>query len=432
MSLSRLTGVGAVSGAVLLALGLAPFAAGQSAGDWPRFRGPNGSGVAAGPANTPARFTEKDYDWKIALPGLGHSSPAILGKKVFVTSGDGKSAQRFVLCIDLDTGKTLWQREYPSAPFKQNPQNSYASASPVVDAKHVYFSFTTPDSYKVYCLDHDGKDVWTYNMGPWQSQHGCGPSPIVFEDLVIVGNDQDGETASLVAIDAKTGSQRWKLDRKPGSAAHSTPCLFQPAGGGAAQVIVASTASGLTAVDAKTGKVTWVVPDAVKKRSVAGTVTDGVVCVTTSGVGGADRDGVVVQPDPNNPAAAPKALYRLPTGAQYSYVPMPLIVGELMYLWADSGTVTCVKKLTGEKVWQQKLPAPEKGRIEFFASPICAGDKLYNVSKAGEVICLRAGEKFELLGRSPLGELSYATPAVAGDRLVLRTQSHLICVGGKK
>ncbi len=410
-----------------LTAAISTFAAPPSS-DWNRFRGPNGSGIAPA-ANTPAKFTEADFNWKIELPGIGHSSPVISGNRIFLTCGDKETAKRYLICVDLDSGKTLWKKEYDSHTFGQHKDNSYASASPTADDERVYFTFMSPESYKVYCLDFSGNQVWTYDMGPWKSQHGGGCSPITFEGTLIVPNDQDGPTASLVALDARTGKPKWKTPRTPGNTAASTPCIFQPKGG-PAQIILTSTASGISDIDLATGKQNWIIADALKLRSVASPIATDTICAGTCGEGAKNRAGIVLQPNPAAPANAPKLLHKLPTGNDYSYVPTPVIMGDLMFLWADAATVTCVKTATGQQVWQQKIPALE-GRLEFYASPIIAGDKLYNISKTGEVICLKAGDQFELLGRSPLNEMCYATPAVAGNRLIIRTASHLVSVGVK-
>jgi outer membrane protein assembly factor BamB len=410
--------------AVLLILACVPVHA-----DWPRFRGPNGSGVAAN-ANTPASFTEKDFNWSLELPGKGHSSPVIVGKRVFVTCGEPESARRSIVCVDVDTGKELWHRDYDSHTFRQHNDNSYATASPAADEQRVYFTFTAPESYKVYCLDHGGKDVWTYDMGPWVSQHGAGPSPIVFEDLLIVPNDQDGPTACLAALDVKTGQPRWKIPRNPGNASKSTPCVYQPKGAGAAQIIVTNTGNGMTGIDPHAGKPLWTTAGSPNKwRAVSSPIAADGFVMATWGEGGRNRGGFVAIP-PGAEGGSLSVPFKMPTGVAYPYVPSPVVTADqkLMFLWSDAGIATCIRVGTWETVWQEKVV---KG-LEYYSSPIIAGDKLYNISKTGEVVCLRAGEKFELLGRSPLNDLCYATPAVEGDRLIIRTASKLVSVGGRK
>jgi outer membrane protein assembly factor BamB len=402
--------------------------------DWPRFRGPNGSGVAPA-ANTPASFTSTDFNWSIELPGKGHSSPVVIGKKIFVTCGVPETGRRSIICIDADTGQNLWQRDYDSLTFKQHVDNSYASASPTADSQRVYFTFTAPQSYKVYCLDHAGKDVWEYDMGPWQSQHGAGPSPILVEDLLIVPNDQDGPTACLAALDVKTGQPRWKAKRVAGTASKSTPVVFHPKGG-SPQIVVTNTTSGMTGIDARTGKPLWTTPGPNKWRAVGSPMaTDGFV-MATWGEGARNRGGFVAVP-PGNEGGSASIPYKMPTGNAYPYVPCPVVTrdNKLMFLWSDAGIVTCLRTGSWETLWQEKVFKGETPRErvaqEFYSSPIIAGDKLYNVTKTGEMICLRAADKFELLGRSPLGDQCYATPAIDGDRLIIRTASKLISVGKK-
>jgi outer membrane protein assembly factor BamB len=413
-----------------IALVLVAMVSTAALADWPRFRGPNGSGVAPD-ANTPAAFSQKDLNWSIALPGMGHSSPVIFGKKIFLTCGDPETAKRSLVCVNVDNGQIVWQRDYESHTFKQHNDNSYATSTPAADKERIYFTFTAPESYKVYCLDHAGKDVWSYDMGPWISQHGAGPSPIVFEDMVIVPNDQDGPTACLAALDARTGQPRWKLPRTPGNASKSTPCVYQPKDG-QAQIVVTNTGNGMTGVDPHSGKALWTNSGTGKMRAVSSPMAADGFIMATWGEGARNRGGFVAIP-PGSEGGSVSIPFKMPTGSEYPYVPSPVVKGDLMFLWSDAGVVTCMRVGSWETVWQEKVFKGETPRDrvsqEFYASPIIAGDKLYNVTKRGEVICLRAGAKFELLGRSPLNDLCYATPAVDGNTLIIRTASKLVSVG---
>jgi outer membrane protein assembly factor BamB len=396
------------------------------ASEWSRFRGPNGSGIADA-ANTPAAFTEKDLAWRIDLPGVGHSSPITVGGKIFITCADPGTARRFLICVNLADGKELWRREYASVKYAVHKDNSFASASPAADEARVYYTFVTPDSYKVYAADHAGKELWSYEMGPWKSEHGPGASPIVVGDLLIVPNDQDGPTASLVALDRTTGSERWRIDRKSGRAAASTPCLFSPPGGGPPQLILTCTGSGITSVDPKNGHVNWgTMPAPRSYRSVGSPVASQQWVVGSWGEGqsGPNRVVLAVKPNPT-PALEPQVLLKLTKTPNYPYVPTPLINGDRIFIWSDIGMVTCLKLPGGEQVWQQKVKG--KGpRTEFYSSPVLAGDKLYNITKDGDVICLSATDTYKDLGHSPLNDKCYATPAIAGDRLIIRTASHLM------
>ncbi|MGE5612439.1 MAG: PQQ-binding-like beta-propeller repeat protein, partial [Bacillota bacterium] len=192
-----------------------------TAQDWPRFRGPNGSGLAS-PTTLPTQWTTKDYLWKVPLPGPGHTTPVRWKDRLFITSCDPESAKRIVLCLNASDGSLLWKREFPSLAYRQHADNSYASSTPAVDEHRLYLTWTTPDECALLALDHDGKDVWKLNLGRYTSQHGSGVSPILFEGLVILTNDQEGLESFIIAVECETGQVRWKTPRKSSSMAAST------------------------------------------------------------------------------------------------------------------------------------------------------------------------------------------------------------------
>jgi len=407
--------------AAVLMLLLVPCVAGAADGDnWPRFRGPNGAGTSDA-TTIPARWTEKDYNWKVELPGGGHSSPVVWGDRIFVTSGMDDTGRRIILCLKAADGSCLWKREYESSVCKMNSYNSYASVTPAVDADYVFVSWAVPEKYTVVALDHAGREVWQRDLGPWVSQHGHGASPIVWGDLVIVPNDQDGKSF-VVALDSKTGQTRWQTERKSGKAAYATPVLFGPAD--SPQVALGSTAEGMYGIDAKTGKPLWAVADVfpTPKRVVASLVEVGGLVLGQCGEGGISLHIVAVRPPAK---AGGKAEVAWKIAKPPAYVPMAVAKGDLVFLWGDAGTVLCVRAAGGEEVWREKVGG------NFFGSPVCVGGRLYCISTKGEVVVVAAAEKYELLGRNPLGEKSHATPAVAGGRMYLRTWSHLFSIGGK-
>src|SRR6478672_5375380 len=130
--MSRHSFFSSLSTALILGF-LAPSSPAQ---EWTRFRGANGSGVGKAP-NLPAEFTEADFNWKVELPGSGHSSPVIWGERLFVTATLAGSAKRAILCLNTKDGQVLWRKEYETAPFRQHADNSYTSMSPTVDAERV-------------------------------------------------------------------------------------------------------------------------------------------------------------------------------------------------------------------------------------------------------------------------------------------------------
>lgn len=387
--------------------------------EWTRFRGPNGSGIGAAP-RLPAEFSEKDFNWKIELPGAGHSSPVIWGERVFLTATPKGTTKRVLLCLDAASGKTLWQREYETGGYRIHADNSLAASSPAVDAERVYFHWASPEGSGLAALDQkDGREIWKKDLGPFISQHGPGSSPFVFEDMVIISFDQDQPKSFLAAFDAKTGAQRWRWEHAGASHTSSTPVVFTPASG-SPQVIFMSRSVGVAAIDARNGSVAWELSGLIPKRCVASPIiTPGGLVIAQCGEGRAESFVYAVKPDAAGKSAS-KVYEVIRTGG---YVPTPLAVGELLFLWKENGLVTCLRAATNEQLWSERVEGP------YYGSPISANGRLYNMTVRGDLVVLAAGEKFQQIARIPLGEGSHATPAISGGRMYLRTFSHLISVG---
>jgi outer membrane protein assembly factor BamB len=266
----------------------------------------------------------------------------------------------------------------------------------------------------------DGSDVWRRDLGPFVSQHGFGASPIVWKDLVIVANDQD-KASFIAALDCKTGQPRWQAKRRTEKASFSTPCLYEPEGG-KPQLILSSWAHGLTSLDPATGKLIWELPVFHNNRIVGSPAIAAGLIFAAAGVGGAGREMVAVQP--GNPDRGVEAKLAYSVQGSLPYVPTPVANGPLLFLWHDNGVVACIDAPTGKRLWQQRVGG------NFFGSPVRVGDRLYCISRSGEMVVLAAADKYQLLARIPLGEASHATPAVADGVMYLRTVSHLMAIGG--
>ncbi len=411
--------------AALIVAGLSTAAAGERATspEWTRFRGPNGSGVSAA-IGVPVRWSERDYLWKVTLPGIGHSSPVLWGEHLFITNGDEATGTRTVLCLDAGTGRRRWAREFVGSRDRKHPDNSLASATPAVDAHHVYVCWGTPKEYLVVTLDHDGREVWRADLGPFRGGHGFGASPIVHDDLLIVPNDQDGPSA-IVGLDCATGTTRWKVPRHS-KASYATPCVYRPRGG-PAEVIVTSYEHGITSIDPKTGRVNWEL-DTFDKRHVetpiGSPIVAGSLVLATCGWLGVRQEVVAVRPIRPPQHGPAQEVYRITRNAPLCTT--PLVKDDLLFLWSDGGVVTCADVRTGTVHWRERVPG------SYYGSPVCVGGHLYAVSRSGDVVVLAAAKRFTLVARNPLGEGSHSTPAVANGRLYLRTFSHLIAVGEKK
>lgn len=409
---------------------LAVLASSGMGKEWTRFRGPNGAGNS--PAkNLPATWTEEDYNWRIKLPGVGHSSPVLWENKLFILSADDSAATRFVVCVDAHNGKTLWAKSFPFTVHHKHTLNSFASSTPAVDAQRVYISATTPDEYTLMALDHQGEVVWKRDLGPFVSQHSGGISPIVYEDLVILGNDQDAESRDktakgvsfLIAVDARTGETRWQVPRTSDLVAYSTPCIYRPSDG-KDELIFNSKAHGITSLDPETGRVNWEIANLFDKRSVSSPILAGGLIFGSCGAGGGGNYVVAIEPGSQQNNRLPKLAWKIDKSAPY--VPTPVALGDLVFLWSDQGVLTCADAASGEVHWRNRVGG------NYYGSPIIADGKLYCINTDGEVVVVAAKrEGYELLGRVPLGEYSHSTPAVDNGVLYLRTASQLFSLGGK-
>ena len=397
--------------------------------EWTRFRGPNGQGISDA-KTIPVKWTEKDYNWKVELPGGGHSSPVLWGEKLFVTSGDQKVGHGVLLALRVSDGSVLWQKQYTPTVYRMNKLNSYATATPAVDEDRIYVLWTSPEETILTALNHAGTEVWKRMFEGVRCQHGAGSSPIVHDDMVIFTHEHENSSSKdarsiWVALDRKTGETRWTLDRQTGpKTSYSTPCVYTPATG-APQLIFNSNAHGMTGVDPGTGKVIWEVTSAFPARVVSSPVIADGLLIGTCGDGGSGKCLTAIRPGSSDGSIQPKEAYIIDSGRR-PYVPTSVARDGLLFTFHDGGYVSCRNSATGKQLWEEK-PA---GR--FFSSPVLADGVLYCITMDGDVVVVRAADIYELLTVNPLGETSHATPAIAGGRMYLRTYSHLFSVGGKK
>jgi outer membrane protein assembly factor BamB len=401
-------------------LACCPALAGE--GDWPRFRGTNGDGIGRD-AFVPAAWTSADYNWRVSLAGVGHSSPVVWGQRVFTISGDAEQGHRTVECFDADGGDRLWSKRFDGAPHGKHQHNSYASATPAVDDHAVYVCWAAPTEFVVLALDHDGQELWRVDLGPYESGHGFGSSPIVCDDLIIVPNEQS-QAGAIVALDRRDGRVRWKAER-PGETTWYTPCLWGPADG-RPQIVVISWNTGIAALDSRDGRMAWRA-DVFAKGHVEAAIGSPIVAgdhvLGVCGWMGVRQEVVAVRPGAIGPGdATPVAAFTIDRGAPL--VTTPLVKDDLLFLWADNGVVTCADARTGEVHWRQRVGG------NYYASPVWCDGRLVNVSMDGEAVVLSASAEYEELGRSDLGEGSHSTPAIARGRMYLRTFGHLMSLGG--
>ncbi len=420
---------------------LATCATQSFADNWPRFRGPNGTGVADD-KNIPVQFdgkSGKNILWKVPLPGFGLSSPVVWDKHLFIQSATKN--QRLLICLDAVTGKLRWTQPAPGAPatsesgpFKK--YSSYASSTPATDGQVVVTVFYDGSGVRLVAFNIDGTQLWDHDFGKWTSQHGPAASPVIYKDKVIYVRDMDAEddttkkpvpdAARIWAFDKMTGKMLWNVPREAHRACYSAPFILnQP--GQAPELIVTST-TGITSYNPADGKrhweYQWTFLGKMPLRTTASSIVANGMLFACSGDGGGDRHMVAFKLPPNGNAAPPETAWQ--NRKDFPYVPTPLCRGEHLYFVNDRGFAGCYEAATGKAIWFKRL-----AETSVLASPVLIDGKMYAATESGDVYVLAAEPKYQVLARNELGESIRATPAVANDRLYIRGQKHLFCIGQK-
>jgi len=404
---------------VILAVGCA-FLAGTlaQAENWERFRGPNGAGQSEA-TTIPSQWTEANYLWKKSLPGVGHSSPVVWGDRLFFTSGDPDSAEQIVLAFDARSGEQLLEKRFASHTYSMHSDNSYATSTPAVDADQLYVLWLDGDRVTLAALTHDGEEVWRRQIGSLVERHGFGTSPVVVGDMVCVANETVSEDRSIVTgIDRTSGDTRWTVHCHPGKTVFATPCLLES--GGRKLLVTASMGSGVTAYDPATGEIVWqVLQHDLPDRCVSSPIVAAGLVFVSCGSGNNGLHMIALRPGENG--EPPVEAYRFKQGVPN--IPTPVAAGELLFVWHDRGTVSCLDAATGEPFWRKRVSGM------FHSSPVRVGNRIFGLSKDGDVVVLAAERQYKLLARNSLGEPCQATPAVADGRIYYRTDASLICLG---
>jgi outer membrane protein assembly factor BamB len=419
---------------VLLSIGLASGAA-----EWSRFRGPNGTGTAAD-KDVPVQWSDKEnIRWKITIPGKGHSSPVVWGKRLFLQTAAADGKDRALVCVDTEKGEIIWTKSVPGHTTKINNLNSLASSTPATDGERVYCLFWDGTNLMIYAFDFKGEVVWkrgdaadkdkdelgVYEVNPpvANSQHGAAGSPIVYDGKVFFANEKD-RSSQLLAFDAKTGKTLWKADRKPFRTCYSVPFILDKKDG-ESELIVGSTA-GITGYNPANGHENWNFTWSFKTkplRTVASPIAHQGLVFQTSGDGDGSRGAIAVKLGGKGDVSATNLAWE--NNKSFPYVPTLLGFGDYLFGVTDKeGTAFCCKANDGTEVWREERLA----RSGVSASPILIDGKIYVAAGDGSVFVLEAGPKYKLLATNSVGEPVSATPAVADNCLYIRGSEHLFCI----
>jgi outer membrane protein assembly factor BamB len=437
--------------------------------DWPRFRGPNGTGVSSA-TGLPAEFgPAKNLVWKTKVP-FARSSPIVVGNRVFVTAVEGEKL--VTICLRRDNGEVVWRRDLVRPRVHVIYRlNDSAAPTPAGDETGVYAFFP---EYGLVSYTLDGKERWRTPLGPFQNFYGMAGSPVVAGDAVILACDQQRKSF-LLAVDKKTGRPRWNVERPDMLAAWATPAVYVPPGGEAQLVL-----HGMARLDSyalKNGERLWWVRGTGFSTYGVGALDGDRIFVNGSGFDkpfmpafaealktqdkngdgrlskdevdasfqeffpGMDNDGngFVDQAEWNiiaSTGVGDYGLHAIRLGGRGDVtkthvlwrlkknlpdVPSPLVYQNVIYLVKDGGIITSVDPGTGKILKEGRT---KDAMNQYLASPVAADGKVYLTSEDGKITVLKAGVggEWEILAVNDLGEQCYATPALAAGRIVVRTR----------
>jgi outer membrane protein assembly factor BamB len=450
--------------------------------DWDRFRGPNGSGVNEA-HGLPVEFAaDKNMRWRVALPP-GHSSPILVGDRIFLTAFEGEKLLTFSL--DRATGKILWRREAPKArKEKIDKRNSPASPSPATDGKNIYVFF---GEYGLLSYGFDGNERWHVPLGPFNNVYGMGASPVVVDDKVVLVCDQSSGSF-IAAFSLADGKERWRTARPEALSGHSTPSILKSGG---KSLIVAPASFRMDVYSADTGESVWWMHGLASEMKSVPVIDGDTVYINgyntpendpgkqiaiapfedvlkSSDKNGDGKISIAEAPDQRTKTYFPFIdlnsdgfldayewkMYAAIMGATNSLMAikigghgdvsatavewkfhksipqLPSVVKYrgVIYMINDSGVLTTLDANTGEVFKQARLRSVSD---KYYASPVASDGKVYIASQSGVVAVLKAGGDQEMLAANKIDEDIYATPAIADGRIYVRTVSNLYCFGEK-
>jgi outer membrane protein assembly factor BamB len=419
--------------------------------NWPQFRGPDSTGVSTN-SNLPDRWSAtENVAWKTSVPGRGWSSPIVWGDKVFLTTcvnlGESETPKKGLyfggdrakppesehqwktICLNLKTGDVMWDQlahqGVPATPI--HLKNSYASETPVTDGQRVYVYF---GNVGVFCYDLDGKPLWKKAIDPHKLRFGWGTaaSPVVYQDRVYIVNDND-EESYLLALDARTGDELFRVDREGEKSNWATPYVWK----NSKRTELITTGTKFNRAYDLEGRLLWEMTGGMSSITIAVPYAkDDLLYISSGYVMDPLKPVYAIRPGASGDITLDKDATSSDSVAWCNktagpYNPSTVLVGDRIYVLYDQGFFGCLDAKTGEAVYKkQRIP---EGKA-FTASPWSYDGKIFCLNEDGVTFVINTGDEFEILHTNPLADddMGMATPGIAGDRLLLRTSQRIYCL----
>lgn len=401
--------------AVMLGL---PLGTPLPAENWPGWRGPRGDGTSL-EQNLPVHWSAtSNLLWKTDLPGTGHASPIVWDDLVLTVSAVAETEERRLLCLDRRTGRLIWQQTVLRAPLeRKHGLNSHASSTPATDGQRVYSTFLDIDRMLVSAHDLGGKPVWQVHPGPFNSMHGFCSSPVLFQDLVIVNGDHDGE-GYVVALAQDNGQERWRIRRPNRTRSYCVPTIFKA--GGRTQMVLSGTLC-VASYDPTTGQSNWII-DGPTEQFVASMVYSPTADLFFMTGGFPDHHLLAIRPDGQGNVSDTHIAWRHDNPRYVAYVPSPIVVGDYFLIVSDPGDACCFEAASGQLLWSQRFGSHH-------ASLVSAHGLVYFLDDKGVTRVVRPGPELQIEAVNALGEKCFASPAVSQGQLFIRGFDNLYCIG---
>ncbi|MBL8816684.1 MAG: PQQ-binding-like beta-propeller repeat protein [Planctomyces sp.] len=393
------------------------------AGGWTEFLGSGGNGFSNA-ARLPTHWSEtENVRWKVDIAGMGWSSPVVSAGRIFLTTAvsesEGARHSLRTICIDSQSGKEIWNvevfRHAEDETVEIHGKNSHASPTPIVEGDRLYVHF---GPHGTACLSTDGQILWKNTELKYLPQHGNGGSPAVAGDLLIICCDGK-DIQYVVGLKTEDGSIAWKVDRdtEPSRGfSFATPAVIHDSAGELLAVCPGSSA--VFCYNAASGKEVWRVDYGEGYSVVPRPIFQGGMVYVCSGFG----DEQLLAIDPKGTGNITSTHVRWSTKKATPKSPSPILVHSMIFMVSDAGVASCLDAETGKLLWQERLGG------NFSASPIATKDNVYFQSETGTVTVVKASPNFELVAKNQIGDgvlRTFATPAVDGDGLLLRSETSL-------
>jgi outer membrane protein assembly factor BamB len=403
--------------------------------EWPSFRGPQASGVAD-KQDLPEQL-DRSVRWKIAIPGLAHSSPVLWGDRIFVTTavssragatfkpglyGAGDASDDMtphkwqLISLDRKTGKILWtSTAYEGVPKeKRHIKSTYASSTPVTNGRVVIAFF---GSQGLYAFDFNGKLLWKKDLGRLDVgaydapdyEWGTASSPIIHDNMAIVQCDQQ-KNSFLISVDLNSGKTLWRTERNE-LPSWATPTVVNK------RELVTNAPNAIRAYDPASGKELWSFGGSSKITAPTPVYTKDYIVVSS----GRRPEAPIF-----TVRAGGKGSIAWTKTQRGPYMPTPLIHDGIVYVIGNAGIFDAYELASGAEVYRERIPHQGSG---FSASPVAADGKLYLASEDGDMFVVQMGRTFKLLGRYSMGEPLMATPALGDQTMYVRGERHLFAIG---